>query len=147
MNESSDTNAQLICPPKAAGSKSNEQLAYIASYDAVINKTYAFVAYKETDTKKGCWKLKIRSKETASTSIDPEHPIVRRKIAEAAKTGRDYFVMGFGMEPRGDDPRLVENRIYFDELLQPSVVELHLVTRNPDGSPTEKQVVRFDWPV
>ncbi len=142
----SDSTEQLIYPPKASGYKKNEQLAYIASYDGVINKTYAFVAYKEIDTKKQRWKLKIRSKETASTSIDPEHPIVGRKIAEAAKSGQDYFVMGFGMTPRGDDPRLVENRIYFDEMLQPSAVEVHLVTRNPDGSPTEKQVVRFDWP-
>lgn len=146
MSDSATSDKQLIYPPKASGYEHNEQLAYIESYDGIINKTYAFVAYKETDSKKGRWKLKIRSKETASSSIDPGHSIVRRKIAEAAKEGKDYFVMGFGMTPKGDDPRLVENRIYFDESLQPSEVEIHLVTRKPDGGATDKQVVRFDWP-
>ena len=70
----------------------------------------------------------------------------RGAISRGCRPHRDYFVMGFGMSPKGEDPRMVENRIYFDQQLQPSVVEVHLVTRKPDGSPTEKQVVRFDWP-
>jgi len=137
---------QLIYPPKSSGNKMTTQLAYLSTYDAIIDKDYAFVVYKEEDTKKGEWKLKVKSRETAGTSIDPMHPIFRRKMTEAAKSGGEYFVMGFGISPRDGDPRLIESRIYFNELLQPQYYQLHVVTRNVDGTPGEEKHIRVEWP-
>ena len=44
------------------------------------------------------------------------------------------------------DPRLVENRLLFDENKKPTGVEMRLVTRNADGSAREEKVVSFPWP-
>jgi hypothetical protein len=146
MVDSHAAGEQLLHPPKSSGYKEITQLGYLDAYDGVIDKDYAFVVYKEANTKKGEWKLKVRSKQTANTSIDPSHPILRRKMAEAVKAGKEYIVMGFSMTPRGSDPRLVENRIYFNEQLQPQCMQLHLIMRNPDGSPTAEKVIRVAWP-
>jgi hypothetical protein len=146
MANQEDSTTRLVHPPKPSGSKEINPLGYIESHDGVLGKDYAFAIYQEVDSRKGDWKLKIRSKETANTSIDPGHPGFRRRIAEAARAGQDYFVMGFSMEPREDDPRLVQSRIYFNEALQPERLQLHLVTRNSDGSAGEEKVARVDWP-
>lgn len=138
--------AQLINPPESSDRKAITQLAYVDSHDEVLGDDYAFVAYKEEDKRSGEWRLKIKGKKVADTSIKPESPILRRKMAEAAQAGKDYVVTGFNIQPRNNDPRLVEHRVYFDEALQPQHVELHLVTRNRDASPKVKQVARFDWP-
>ena len=65
---------------------------------------------------------------------------------KAANEGKDYITTGFSLTPKDNDPRLVENRVYFDKSLNPTRVEIHIVTRNVDGSPTEKKVARFKWP-
>lgn len=140
------SSAQLINPPESSDRKAITQLAYLDAYDEVLGDDYAFVAYKEEDKRSGEWRLKIKGKKVADTSIKPESPILRRKMAEAAQAGKDYVVTGFNIQPRNNDPRLVEHRVYFDEALQPQHVELHLVTRNRDASPKVKQVARFDWP-
>lgn len=146
MANDSDMENQLIYPPKSSGCKLTSQLAYLSSYDAIIDKDYAFVVYKEENIKKGEWKLKVKSRETADTSIDPAHPLFRRKMSEAAKSGKNYFVMGFAISPRDGDPRRVESRIYFNDLFQPQYYQLHLVTRNADGTPTEERFTKVPWP-
>ncbi len=47
---------------------------------------------------------------------------------------------------KDDDPRVVQNRIYHDGEGKPSHVEMHVVTRNADGTPKDKIVGKFDWP-
>jgi len=56
------------------------------------------------------------------------------------------MVFGFNLKPSINDPRLVENRVYFDQSKKPTHIEIHLVTRKADGSPTDKQVAEIDWP-
>ncbi len=150
FNESSFSSlfssGQLVHAPESTDRKKITQLAYLESYDGVLDDDYAFVAYKEEYTRTGEWKLKIKGKKVADTSIKPEHPIIRQKISDAAQSGKDFFVMGFNIQPRNNDPRLVENRIYFNESLKPEYVEIHLVTRNRDGLPKAKKVAKFDWP-
>ncbi len=141
-----ENNEQLIHPPKPNDRTEITQLAYLNSYDAIVDKDYAYVAYKEENKETGKWLFKIKAKVTAGTSIDPGHPTIRSKIAEAAKKGEQYFIMGFNMTPQGNDPRLVENRVYFDESLKPIYIEIHLITRKEDGSPTDEQVVKIEWP-
>lgn len=140
------TSAQLISPPKSSDRKTVTQLAYLNSFDEVISRDYAFVVYKEADNKTGKWHLKIKSKETANTSIDPQHPTFRKNLSKAANEGKNYLTTGFNLEPRDGDPRLVENRVYFNQSLEPQYLEIHLITRKSDGSAKDKQVVKVAWP-
>jgi hypothetical protein len=137
---------QLVSAPESTDRAKIEPLGYFESRDAIVNKDYAYAVYKETNTSNNKWYLKIKATCTAGTSYDPEHPSVRKNISEAAKAGKDYIVFGFNLVPKGDDPRLVENRLYFNEDLNPVRVSMHLITRNGDGSPTEEQTIKFDWP-
>ena len=43
-----DTNDQVVTAPKSSSHTEVEQLAYLESFDAVADKDYAFVVYKET---------------------------------------------------------------------------------------------------
>lgn len=137
---------QLLTPPKSTDSMKVTELAYLNSYDVITDKDYAYLAYKEERTDSGKWILRISAKSTAGGSIDPNHPIFQKNLQDAAAKGENYMVFGFNMQPKGDDPRLVENRLYFDESKNPTHIEIHVVTRKADGSPTEKQVAKFDWP-
>lgn len=137
---------RVLSAPKAGRDEAIEELAYLNSYDVIANKDYAYLAYKKTDLKTGKWSVKIKSKSTADSSIDPEKSSLQRQMKAAAAEGKDYVAAGFSLEPKGNDPRLVENRLYFNAELKPSHVEMHLVTRNADGSPSEKQVAKFSWP-
>jgi hypothetical protein len=137
---------QVVEPPKSSSSAEVEQLAYLNAYDVVADKDYGFVAYKETKPQTGKWLLKIKAKSTAGASLDPNHPSFARNIETAAKKGLDHMVFGFQMQPKEGDPRRVENRLYFDPSLKPTRVDLHLVVRRADGSPTEEQVATFPWP-
>ena len=44
MNDSN----QVVQAPKSSSHMQVEQLAYVESFDAVVDKDYAFVVYKET---------------------------------------------------------------------------------------------------
>ena len=137
---------QVIFPPKSTDSVKITQLAYINSYDVITNKDYAYVAYKEEKTDTGKWTLRISAKSTAGGAIDPDHALFKKNLEDAASKGENYMVFGFNLVPKGDDPRLVENRLYFDESKNPTHIEMHVVTRKADGSPTEKQMAKIDWP-
>ena len=145
--ESGD-DARLLSAPASDKKYQNEELAYIHAYDVVSNKDYAYVAYKETKLSTGKWKIRIKAhaKVTADTFIEPGNAILKRNITAAAKEGKDYALHGFSMTPSEKDPRLVETRVYFDAAQKPSYVELHVVTRNSDGTPKDKQMVKFNWP-
>jgi hypothetical protein len=132
--------------PDSDRSTAIKELAYLDSYDVAAARHYAYLAYKETDTDSGKWVVKIDGNVTASTTIDPDSGPLRRKIRDAARAGRKYVVWGFQIQPREDDPRLVETRVYFGKTLRPTAVEIHLVTRQADGGAGKEQVARFDWP-
>jgi len=137
---------QFVTAPESTDRAHVESLGYIASRDEVIGKDYAYAVWKETNPETGKWRLRIKGTVTAHTNLDPDHPSVRSNTAKAAVAGQMYSVFGFQMKPRDDDPRLVENRLHFDEDLRPLRVSLHLVTRNGDGSPKAEQVFEFPWP-
>lgn len=137
---------KLLSAPESRGSTVTKALAYLDSYDVIAARRYAYLAYTETDKESGKWTVKIDGNVTASTTIDPDSGPLRRKIRDAGKAGEKYVVWGFRIEPRDDDPRLVETRVYFGKSLEPTAVEIHLITRQADGGPGEEQVARFDWP-
>ena len=137
---------QLIEAPNSTVDKEITQLAYLSSYDVIANQDYAYVAYKEENKETKKWIIRISSNCTAGALIDPSHPSFRSNLSTAAVSGKNYIKMGFNMEPSDSDSRQVENRIYFDKSLKPTYVEIHLVTRNADNSPADKQVAKFDWP-
>ncbi|MHC5038087.1 MAG: hypothetical protein ACYTHM_12290 [Planctomycetota bacterium] len=138
--------APVVGAPKSTDARPVEELAYLNAYDVIADKDYGYVAYKETQASTGKWTLKIKAKSTAGASLDPNHPSFKKNIEAASGKGEDHVVFGFRLEPKEEDPRLVENRLYFDASRKPERVEIHLVTRNADGSAKDRQTASFPWP-
>ena len=137
---------QKITPPKSSDHTEVTQLAYLNSYDPFIDKDYAYVAYTEKKTATGAWVFKISAKSTAGAQLDPNHSSFQSMIDKAAAAGQDHMVFGFQLEPKDDDPRKVQKRLYFDGDKKPTHVEIEVITRKIDGSPTEPKIARIDWP-
>jgi len=137
---------RTVSLPKDTWAKEYKELAYLSSQDAVTGFNYEYLAFKETKKKTGEWKLRIKGSKTAGTFFRPDSASLKRTIKKAAKEGKNYIVHGFQMMPAKNDPRLVENRLYFDKSLQPTAIEMHVVTRNADGSPKKRKIVKFAWP-
>ena len=142
MNE----NDQVVKAPKSSSQTEVEQLAYIESFDAVVDKTYAFVVYKEKRVDSGKWVIRIKGSVTAGTVFDPDSPSLKNAFKKAAGHEEPYCVWGFNLQPKGDDPRLVENRVLIDRGGKPTALEIHLITRKADGSARDKAVVSVEWP-
>lgn len=137
---------QALDLPKSSSSISYEQLGYLDSFDAVVDKLYAFLIYKETRIDNGKWVVRIKGSVTAGTVFDPENRSLASAIQKAHAHHEEYLVWGFNLTPKGDDPRLVENRIYWNENGEFSKFEIHLVTRDHQGNALPKKVVSIDWP-
>jgi hypothetical protein len=138
---------QIVSAPASTSTTEIEPLGYLASYDAVIDRDYAYALWKETKTSDGSWTLRFKGSCTAGGKIDPKHPSFRSNLAAAARNGEEYVVLGFSFRPSEADPRQVELRTFFDsKTLAPQRAEMHLVTRYADGSATDPQVLKFDWP-
>ena len=138
--------APVIAAPKSTDRLEITPLGYVNSYDPFIDKDYGFVAYTERKPDTGKWVLKVGAKSTAGASLDPEHTAFQSMIDKAADAGADHAVFGFRLEPKADDPRKVEKRLYFDAERKPTRVEIEVVTRRIDGTPTKPQVASFAWP-
>jgi hypothetical protein len=123
-----------------------EQLAYVESFDAVADKDYAYVVYKETRSDTGKWVVRIKGSVTAGATIDPESSALKGALKKAANHDEPHLVWGFNLKPKENDPRLVESRILLGADGKPSAVELHLITRKADHSAREEQVVTAPWP-
>lgn len=137
----------LVSTPKSDKKHKYEHLGYIHSYDVVSNKDYAFVVFKETELKTGEWRVRIRQAGSGGASLKSDHDALKKAIAEAAREGKTYVVRGYRMKAKPGDPRMFEFRLYFDKTtLNPSHLEIHLVTRNGDSSANEKKVLKVDWP-
>lgn len=137
---------QALDLPKSSSSLTYEQLGYLESFDAVIDRLYAFLIYQETRTDNGKWVVRIKSSVTAGTVFDPENRSLASAIQKAHAHKEEYVVWGFNLIPNGDDPRLVENRIFFNESGEFSKFEVHLVTRDHQGNALPKKVISIDWP-
>ena len=140
------SNEQAVQAPKSSPHMEVEQLAYLESYDAVVDKVYAFVIYREVRPSTGKWVIRIKPTVTAGTVFDPENVSLKNALRKAAAQGEEFLVWGFNLQPKEGDPRLVENRLFFDDSGQPTKLELHLVTRKADGSPMEEQMAVVPWP-
>jgi hypothetical protein len=136
---------QVVRAPDSTPNLQVEQLAYIESYDAVVDKMYALVVYKETKTS-GKWVLRIKSAVTAGAAFDPDATALKNALRKAAGQGQKYLVWGFNLQPKEGDPRLVENRILIDGDGNPTALEVHLITRNADSSAKDEQLATVPWP-
>lgn len=139
-------NDQVIKAPKSSPHIEVEQLAYLESFDAVIDKTYAFVVYKEKKVASGKRIIRIKGSATGGTVFDPDNNSLKNAFKKAAGHEEPYIVWGFNIQSKESDPRLVENRILIDKNGKPSALEIHLVTRKADGSARDKEVVSIEWP-
>ncbi|MFW3146454.1 MAG: hypothetical protein ACMUIE_06550 [Thermoplasmatota archaeon] len=142
----SEEEVQAVYPPPSTGNRTYTQLAYLESHDDISGRDYAFVVFKEEKVDTGKWNIQISGKNTAGGSIDPEHPSLARDLEKAERDGRDHILFGFSLTPREGDPRVVENRLYFNRKREPTRIEVHLVTRNADGSAKEEKMARIQWP-
>jgi hypothetical protein len=141
-----DTSDQVITAPKSSPSTAAEQLAYLESFDAVTDKDYAFVVYKETRTDSGKWVIRIKGSVTAGAVFDPAGSAFKTAIKKALGHDEAHLVWGFNLQPKQGDPRLVENRVVLGNNGKPSALELHLVTRKADGSARDEQITTVAWP-
>ena len=137
---------QVVHAPKSSAHLQVEQLAYVESFDAVADKDYAYVVYKETKTDTGKWVVRIKGSVTAGTAFDPDSSALKSAFKKAAGHDEPYVVWGFHLEPKEGDPRLVENRILIDGDGKPTAVELHLITRKADQSARDEKVATVPWP-
>jgi hypothetical protein len=137
---------QVVHAPKSSSHMEVEQLAYVESFDAVVDKDYAFVIYKETKTATGAWVMRIKSSVTAGAVIDPSASAFKSALKKAAGHDEPYVVWGFNLQPQANDPRLVETRILIDGNGNPSALEHHLITRKADQSARDEKVVTVPWP-
>ena len=134
---------QLLALPADSPHRSHRQLAYVAAHDGILVRTYAYLAYVETNLSNGSWQIRITGNLTAGTALDPKRMIAAAQKAQAA--GQEYFNWGFRLEPRAEDPRKVETRVYQQEG-KPKRVAIHLITRDHKGEAREEIVAGFDWP-
>ena len=137
---------QVVKAPKSSSHTEVEQLAYLESFDAVIDKAYAFVVYKETKADSGKWVIRIKGSVTAGTVFDPDNTSLKNAFKKAAGHEEPYIVWGFNLQSKEGDPRLVENRVLIDKNGKPSALEIHLITRKADGSARDKELVSIEWP-
>ncbi len=142
MNESN----QVVQAPKSSAHMQVEQLAYVESFDAVVDKDYAFVVYKETKVDSGKWVIRIKGSVTAGTVFDPDSAALKSAFKKAAGHDKPYIVWGFNLQPKENDPRLVETRLLIDGDGKPTAIEIHLITRKADHSARDEKVVMADWP-
>jgi hypothetical protein len=137
---------QVVNPPKSSPHTEVEQLGYLESFDAVVDKPYAFVVYTEKKVDSGKWVMRIKGSVTAGTVFDPASTSFKNALKKAAAHEEPYVVWGFNLQPKESDPRLVENRVLIDKNGRPSVLEIHLVTRKADGSARDEEVLSIEWP-
>ena len=136
---------QVVHAPKSSSHTEVAQLAYVDSFDAVVDKDYGFVVYKETKTDTGKWVIRIKGSVTAGTVLDPAATALKGAFKKAAGHDEPYIVWGFNLQPSEGDPRLVESRVMIDSDGKPSELELHLITRKADQSARDEKVVTVPW--
>jgi hypothetical protein len=137
---------QVVRAPSSSAHTEVEQLAYVESFDAVADKDYAYVVYKETKVDTGKWVVRVKGSVTAGAVFDPESSAFKAALKKAANHEEPYFVWGFNLQPKENDPRRVEKRVLIGEDGRPSALELHLITRKADHSARDERVATAPWP-
>lgn len=137
---------QVVPAPTSSSHTEVEQLAYVESFDAVVDKDYAFVIDKETKTATGKWVIRIKSSVTAGAVFDPDSSALNGAIKRAAGHDEPHIVWGFSLQPSKGDPRLVETRLLIDGDGRPTSLEHHLITRKADQAARDEKVVTVPWP-
>ena len=135
--------ARLVQLPASSAEITYEELAYVASRDDILEQTYAYLAYKQTDVGTGGWLVRVTGSVTAGASLEPER--IASAAAAAAAAGESSFVWGYRLATKPNDPRRVETRVHVAEG-EPTHVTLHVVTRNRDRSPKAEVTAFFPWP-
>ena len=93
-------NDLVVKAPKSSPHTEVEQLAYMESFDAVVDKTYAYVVYKETKVDSGKWVIRITGSVTAGTVFAPDSPSLKNAFKKAAGHDEPYCVWGFNLLPK-----------------------------------------------
>ncbi len=137
---------QAISLPKSTASVVYDQLGYLESFDAVVDKVYALLIYKETRSGNGKWVVRIKGSVTAGSVFDPDNRSLENAIRKAMGHHQEYVVWGFNLTPKEGDPRLVENRLFFNQEGDPTRLEMHLITRDAEGGALPEKVARVEWP-
>jgi hypothetical protein len=135
-------NKPLIEAPTSDANYKYDTLGYVAGYDAPLNCDYAFVAYKETDSR-GEWRVRIKSSQTAGAVFEPA--AIRNKARETSAQGKPWFQWGYSFDPSAGDPRNIQFRVHVNNG-QPTEIEMLVQLRKFDGSADAAQSVRFPWP-
>ncbi len=125
---------QAVYAPKSSSHTQVAQLGYVESYDSVADRDYAYVVYRETSVATGKWVIRIKGSDTAGTVFDPNSSALKRAFKKAVGHDETHVVWGFHLQPKQNDPRMVENRVVIDEDGDPTALEIHLVTRMADHS-------------
>lgn len=135
--------AKLIDAPASTPSQTIEVLAELDAYDAVLNDDYAFVAFKETDTSSGEWRVRIKARHLTGVAFEPE--AMRLNARSAGAQGKPFFNWGNCMDPSAGDARSVQYRVHVKDG-KPSEIEIFVQLRKADGSADAPRSVKIAWP-
>lgn len=133
----------LIEAPASTQSQDIQVLAQLDAYDAILNDDYAFVAYKETDTSTGDWR--VRTKARHLTGVVFEADAMRTNARAAHAQGKQFFTWGNCIDPTAGDPRSVQYRVYTHDG-KPGQIEVFVQLRKADGTADSPKSVKFAWP-
>jgi lantibiotic modifying enzyme len=103
--ENDDSTKQAIPIPKSSSGITYEQLGYLESFDAVVDKLYAFLVYKEIRNDNSKWRIHVKGSVTAGTVFDPANKSLENAVQKAHAHEEKYLVWGFNLLPKEDDPR------------------------------------------
>jgi hypothetical protein len=137
------TTAQLVEAPVSNAHTKFETLGYVEAYDAVINCDYAFVAYKETSSDSGEWRVRIKSLQTAGAVFEPA--LIKSNARSTEAQGKPWFQWGYSFDPSAGDPRCIQFRVLVKEG-RASEIEMLVQLRKFDGTADEAKSVKFPWP-
>lgn len=133
----------LIDAPSSTPTQMIDVLGAIDAYDAVLNDDYAFVAYKETDTDTGAWRVRIKARHLTGVVFEPE--AMRLQARSAGAQSKPFFTWGNGIDPSAGDPRSLQYRVHV-EGGKPSKIEIAITLRKADHTPGEAKSLVFAWP-
>ena len=134
---------KLIDAPSNADSQTYHVLAELEAYDAILNDDYAFIAFRETDTSSGAWRVRIKARHLTGVVFEPE--AMRLNARSAGAQGKPFFLWGNSMDPSAGDPRSIQYRVRVKDGA-PSEIEICVQLRKADGSADAAKSVRFAWP-
>jgi hypothetical protein len=128
---------RLLSLPRDTATAKCKELAYVALYDEVVDKDYAYVVWSEENEKTGAVAVKFKGSSTGGGACDTAQTAFRKSMGEAAARGETYVPVGFRLQATDSDPREVEVRAHFQEGVDgPEVTEgeLRVVVRYFDGT-------------